>query len=1255
MTNNLNITNNVVQLKSYNSDGIEIGNVYPITNSNAVILDDGKKIQQKINEIDAKNTETDTILQQINEKIEQNFQSVSDGKTLIASAITDKGINASNNDTFQEIADKIIKIGELNEKMISLTYSFENNDSGSGAGIISLKRKNDLYKGTYSIYWANDRNEIIQNYSEICTIDLTISDNENKVMNECYLIPNGVDRLIAVRDTVVETYFTIPENKKLSTNKKYSFGLLSDIHISGDSLNDKAESVSDLNRAMDYFQNVENTEMVIISGDITQSGLMSDMQKFREIVDSYTIPVHCCRGNHDTYNDCTIENYTKYIDSNGLYYEMIYKDDIYLFLGLAMEDIANPFPDYGLDWLEQKLETYKNKRVFLIQHIFIEPTGNPGNLYMFNEGLLNTEGTNAKRFIQLMKKYRNVIFFSGHSHFDFSLERLNPRANVSKRTDSLCHRVHTPSGSRPRQADGDNPTSSDVYTNYAGSQGYVVDVYDDYIVLKGFDFPTMSYVINAQYCINTTPIIIGEESIATEYEYESNFTTFEYGALEKTGDVKAHTVTRVSDYIRLNDNPDIGFQCKGKVIYVRICYYDINKTFISYENFFYNDVASAYHEQFNINKPSNAYYMRFCGQEKVESMMFNGVYKEEKFIPNNPPIVDMPINQEFPKYATTVEPEDVYQKAKWKSLEFIKRQLNTSEFKSVVSFNDITFQNEVTRSGQTEPTIYSTKLLCGTINSLENPCILFNKYISLDDLYDEQYSGFVSGKWYNSLKFPENYRVDVYVITDRIYYVDSCKLNKDNTWRTNRVATRGIKHIELVEINSGLIVEYGNPIIDNYKVEVYNYVDVEYLYDTCNIFLYNGEYYFFSDKGNFDGKILGKVINNKNNVVGISSKYSNILHGRLPSSYLIPSDDPNYDKEGSSALGQHAYLMNSRSFIYDVGLALLVFTSEGQYDICKELINRIAFEQKEDGSFNFSYDNYIGQLYEDYIRTGSIGWLIWGICFYTLKSGDESYIDLLKKSGEWILSKQIKTVDDSRYGLLLGGKGSYNADYSYNDVDITWCSTEHNCSTLQAVNGLYKVLKDERYNECASLMKTSLIDKLYDSENDRFYQGITVDGVDEAWSIDCLSWAGKVAYSIGRQDIAEKCANKILEKFLVENTTIVTSSEKENYNLKYSLDEGVLVSGFKPYADGYDNNPSLVWTEGTLGVVSLLKALNRNEEAKKYLDEMIKLQNCNSSTGGLIYTTETRSSYPWEFHVWESVVSSAWLYLVLSDEDVLLN
>lgn len=86
--------------------------------------------------------------------------------------------------------------------------------------------------------------------------------------------------------------------------------------------------------------------------------------------------------------------------------------------------------------------------------------------------------------------------------------------------------------------------------------------------------------------------------------------------------------------------------------------------------------------------------------------------------------------------------------------------------------------------------------------------------------------------------------------------------------------------------------------------------------------------------------------------------------------------DPSYDKDGTLAKRKYGYMLNSRTWVYDVGLVLLTFSTSGDYDLCKEIMNRMQAEQNSDGLFNFSYDNYIGPLFEGYVRTGSVAWAI---------------------------------------------------------------------------------------------------------------------------------------------------------------------------------------------------------------------------------------------------------------------------------------
>lgn len=77
--------------------------------------EDDKNIIASINRIDNSIgvEELSTTAKTLKGAINEVFQDVDNGKTLIASAITDKGITTSNNDTFQVMADNISKINSV--------------------------------------------------------------------------------------------------------------------------------------------------------------------------------------------------------------------------------------------------------------------------------------------------------------------------------------------------------------------------------------------------------------------------------------------------------------------------------------------------------------------------------------------------------------------------------------------------------------------------------------------------------------------------------------------------------------------------------------------------------------------------------------------------------------------------------------------------------------------------------------------------------------------------------------------------------------------------------------------------------------------------------------------------------------------------------------------------------------------------------------------------------------------------------------
>ena len=173
-----------------------------------------------------------------------------------------------------------------------------------------------------------------------------------------------------------------------------------------------------------------------------------------------------------------------------------------------------------------------------------------------------------------------------------------------------------------------------------------------------------------------------------------------------------------------------------------------------------------------------------------------------------------------------------------------------------------------------------------------------------------------------------------------------------------------------------------------------------------------------------------------------------------------------------------------------------------------------------------------------------------------------SYNEMIKKAGDFLISRQITDTKDPRYGLLKGGYGTYDFDdYSYIEGEIEWCSTEHQCSALQGLEGCSLVLNVKKYKEAAELIRDQIYFKLYDAEHGRFYQGISAEP-DKGWALDCTTWAGITAFSILNKECSFACEDAAKDEYLTEEKYIVQSGEQL---LQSAVCKQSYIFGFKPY------------------------------------------------------------------------------------------
>lgn len=317
----------------------------------------------------------------------------------------------------------------------------------------------------------------------------------------------------------------IPTSKiATSTAPIYSFGLISDLHL-GKSADPNEQE--DLRRALRFFNgNVDNgmtatsseargngeglCDFICAIGDIADTGTDAQLTEFSSLCSTYSpnTPVYTPAGNHDAYSGDINANWQSIIGTAPNFVlthsdnAAIGENDVFIFVSVQSYSSTHVsthglFSNETLLWLYEQLETYRNKRCFVFQHV--RPTNGSGNaygVYTYNIWLTSDEGTVF--FEELMNHYKNVVFFHGHSHLRFqfqdnaiaSAKMANYSYNVpaaNSRPAQAFRSVHVPSVACIRQSDNGIASGSPTYLYY-GSEGYKVDVYDSFIILRGRDF-----------------------------------------------------------------------------------------------------------------------------------------------------------------------------------------------------------------------------------------------------------------------------------------------------------------------------------------------------------------------------------------------------------------------------------------------------------------------------------------------------------------------------------------------------------------------------------------------------------------------------------------------------------------------------------------------------------------------------------------------------------------------------------------------
>lgn len=283
--------------------------------------------------------------------------------------------------------------------------------------------------------------------------------------------------------------------------RRFSFGALSDVHVID-------STKENFRKALAYLNDVEHVDFICIAGDLTAQGTADQYAFYQNCVNEYSpnTPVYEVTGNHDVETNTGTTDFVKPYLGEDLYYTFAYGDDLFIMFGMqGWKTTGETFSNESLQWLYETLEANRNRRCFVIEHCpRFDASGDPYSPAPTGDILLSLSGTIYRN---LMQHYKNVIWFHGHTHITFEAQKDVSYANYDRMYG--CHSVHIPSimaiKTLNSAGDGYNGDSS-------RGMGYVVDVYDNHIVLRGHDFVRGEIVPIATYCLDTTPTEIPAKS-----------------------------------------------------------------------------------------------------------------------------------------------------------------------------------------------------------------------------------------------------------------------------------------------------------------------------------------------------------------------------------------------------------------------------------------------------------------------------------------------------------------------------------------------------------------------------------------------------------------------------------------------------------------------------------------------------------------------------------------------------------------------
>ncbi len=418
----------------------------------------------------------------------------------------------------------------------SIVYELDNETDGFANGTVTVTAEQEM-SANCVLFWGDENGNILQNYTQITRFKFT-GKTTKITMPTHLIIPPEAKKLLAFVSNGIEMSTTavscdLPQNSQynLSTEGVLAeFQVVSDTHITSGS-----SSTSNTHFKMlleDVNSNSKNSLGIFINGDVTDSGIKEEYEQLKSIYNSVKRQVkdlpelHFAIGNHDWNSgnpNSQFQAYAKAFNSNlAKQPEKVYYDEViggyhFIYLGSESQGTSASISKEQLEWFDNVMAGCTaedpDKPVFVLLH---------QSFYNTVAGSLPGQGWHGiideVSLKQVLEKYKQIIFFNGHSHWEF-----DSKSNMFAGNTELPVALNTASVSY-------------LWTSYNvnagqhldGSQGYYLRVYDDKVVVLGRDFENKKYIASAVYVIEKqklklekTEYVISNDHVAQTIKVET--------------------------------------------------------------------------------------------------------------------------------------------------------------------------------------------------------------------------------------------------------------------------------------------------------------------------------------------------------------------------------------------------------------------------------------------------------------------------------------------------------------------------------------------------------------------------------------------------------------------------------------------------------------------------------------------------------------------------------------------------------------